>query len=238
MNHWLIVFLEAVLVIVFGGIGCAPDNTAPPSIPPVTPTPTPISGLPVIAEFYAESTFTGLGSGGSTSLIWDVVGSKFINLYTSTCGGMSHEQISPYGTEEVRPRTSTKYTITAENRVGEVRKSVEIVYADTPMSPSIIISGIIIDSGTGTPLTIKPNYLIPTECRHNTTYKITCLASDANNGNLNYMWCKTGGISAANQTGATFIWTSPVSVMQTDFWVTVSDGKGASTQCSFSVLTK
>ncbi|MDO8368413.1 MAG: LamG-like jellyroll fold domain-containing protein [Saprospiraceae bacterium] len=74
-------------------------------------------------------------------------------------------------------------------------------------------------------------YVAPSE-----SLQLTCLASDANNDPLSYVWTATGG--TLNGTGNTVEWTAPASEGIFDVTVNVSDDEGLFAQTTVKILVK
>lgn len=70
----------------------------------------------------------------------------------------------------------------------------------------------------------------------NASLQLVCVASDANNDPLNYIWTATGGVLSGN--GSTVSWTAPATEGIFQVTVKVSDDEGLSVQATANILVK
>ncbi len=92
-----------------------------------TPTPPALSGMPQINYFVAEPAVIVIG--GSSMLRWDVTGAT--NIFISPEVGPVEEGVGVL----VSPAQTTKYTLTADNQIGQAATSVFVTVRPAQLPP-------------------------------------------------------------------------------------------------------
>ena len=97
-----------------------PAEEPPPPPPEEAPPPAPAEP-PVVVAF--EVSPTGIDSGDSATLLWNVTGADSISIDNGI------GDVAPAGTETISPTTTTTYTITAINSAGTSTETAELAVA-------------------------------------------------------------------------------------------------------------
>lgn len=103
----------------------------------ITPTPTPTPGpgsLPVVNYFTASP--SSIYAGDSATLSWNVSNATYVNINH----GVGH--VGSSGSTSVWPATSTAYTLTATNSVGESSMTATVLVSGMPSTPSFAVTGV------------------------------------------------------------------------------------------------
>jgi hypothetical protein len=132
--HWTLIATSFALLISLAA-GCVTvtmhEESAPPAAAPIEP-----AGEPTINSFTASPEVINPGQGATLS--WDVSGATMVDVQPEV------GSVSPSGSAQVSPDSTTTYTLTAANEAGSVTISLTVTVS---RQPDLVITDIWFSGG-------------------------------------------------------------------------------------------
>lgn len=228
------------LLLVISETGCSSSNQQ--KSPPVQPPPTPVNNSPVISALKATPQVQALDK---TQIICEATDADSDNLtYSWTASGGILDG-SAKAVTWTAPSKSGSYKITvivSDNLGASATRDVVITVPEKPNNPPII-SSIKFTRPNHLPTTIKPNMTEKEKdknpdplIRIYETGEISCLATDPDGDNIDYVWIASGG--SIKGRGPTVQWIAPGAGGMYTVTCDVSDGRGGTDTFTINVTVK
>jgi len=226
------------LIITSALSGCGGQaNTQPVQAPPE-----PANNTPIITGLQADTQVVQpLGKSNFTCAASDPDGDTLAYRWTTTAGIIDSSGAAVTWTAPKDPGSYTVSVVVSDGKGGAATTDAVVTVLEKPNNPPIVSAIKFTPEGRGT-ITVKPNPTdeekkkYPPVAVKYTTAVVECIASDADNDSLSYIWRATGGkIIGAGPKIEWLVAGDPGSYAIT---CDVSDGKGGSNSLTISVTVK
>jgi hypothetical protein len=229
--------LGLAIISALSGCGSQAD-TQPVQAPP----PKPVNKAPIITALQADSQVVQpLGKSNLTCVASDPDGDVISYRWTASSGTIDGSEAAITWTAPNKPGSYTITVVASDGKDGAATRDAVVTVPEKPNNPPVISAVKFTPEGRGT-ITIKPN---PTDEERKkyppvavkyTTAVVECVASDADNDGLSYIWKATGGkIIGA---GPKIQWLAAGDPGSYTITCDVSDSKGGTDSLTMSITVK
>ena len=166
---------------------------------PVQAPPEPVNNAPIITGMQADTLIVQpLGKSNFTCVASDPDGDVLSYRWTASAGTIDGSEAAITWTAPNKPGSYTITVVASDGKGGAATRDAVVTVPEKPNNPPVISAVKFTPEGRGT-ITIKPN---PTDEERKkyppvavkyTTAVVECVASDADNDGLSYIWKATGG---------------------------------------------